>query len=127
MLLLLIFSMAAPLKSQENKLAEKWVEGMNQELPKALCVEKMYFRQCFQITEIECKNQALQSFNKCLSPSKAELYQKFGKKGTKELSSEGAYWGGKLGECTGIDYEKTLITKRINSAKCNDPKNWVGN
>lgn len=122
---LLSFSSVSPLLSQENKLAQKWVEAMKEELPKALCVEKMYFRQCFQITEAECKKQGLQSFEKCLVPTQADLYKKFGVNGSKDLAAEGAYWGGKLGECTGVDFEKSLITKRINSAKCNDPKNWV--
>lgn len=123
--MLLIFSNSSPLLSQENKLAQKWVEAMKEELPKALCVEKMYFRQCFKITENECKVQGLKSFEKCLVPTQTELYQKFGVKGTKDLAAEGAYWGGKLGECTGVDFEKSLLAKRINSDKCNDPKNWV--
>ncbi len=126
LMMLFVLSNTAPLFSQENKLAQSWVEGMKQEFPKALCKDAIYFRQCFKITETECKTQALQSFEKCLIPTQTELYKKFGATGTKDLAAEGAFWGGKLGECSGIDFEKSLLTKRINSDKCNDPKNWTG-
>ncbi len=127
-MVLLFLSLSSLSHSQEktqNKLAERWVEIMTEELPKAFCAEKMYFRQCFQISENDCKLQTKQSFEKCLIPLRADLFKNFGAKGTKDLPTEGSYWGGKLGECAGIDYEKSLISKRINSAKCNDAKNWV--
>jgi len=133
LMLALTLTAACSKKNEEpakaNPLAEQWIASMREELPKELCKEAMYFRQCFQVTEVECINQSRGSFDKCLPNFKNDILKNFGAKGTtsEALSADGGHWGAKTGECTGLDYEKTLLAKRINSDKCNDPKNWMGN
>lgn len=113
--------------AKANPLAEKWISAMRDGLPPELCKDSMYFRQCFQVNQEECLSQAKSSFDKCLPSLKNDILKNFGAKGNDHLSADGAEWGAKIGECSGIDYEKSLIAKRINSNKCNDPKNWLGN
>lgn len=113
--------------AKPNPLAEKWIAAMKENLPEALCKDSMYFRQCFQVTQEECLTQSKNSFDKCLPNFKNDVLKNFGAKGDANLSADGAAWGAKIGECTGVDYETSLLSKRINSDKCNDPKNWIDN
>lgn len=113
--------------AKSNPLAERWIAVMKEGLPEALCKDSMYFRQCFQVTQEECLTQSKNSFDKCLPNFKNDILKNFGSRGDASLSADGAEWGAKIGECTGVDYETTLISKRINSDKCKDPKNWIDN
>ncbi len=126
--LLILVSIVACSKKNEQKpnpLAEKWMENVKEKLPQLLCKEGGYFRECFSVNETECKDQMIQSSDKCLNTLKSDILKSFGVKGTENLSAEGAYWGAKWGECTGIDFEKILSSKVINNEKCKDPKNWM--
>ncbi len=126
--LLLLTFFAACSKAPEikpNALAEKWITNVKEKLPNVFCKDGMYFRECFQITEVECKDQVNKSSEKCLADLKSEIFKNFGAKGTQDLGAEGAYWGSKWGECTGIGFEKEFGSKLIANEKCKDPKNWI--
>jgi len=114
---LMLFSLSW---GQDNTISKKeWIDYMQEALPKAFCDDKQYFRQCFKVMKQECMNTARAATRMCLNSKAAEIPEIL------VQPRDGSHWSSKVGECAGDAYENAIIDKRINSAKCNDPKNWV--
>jgi hypothetical protein len=95
-----------------------WINGMSTALPAYFCKADQYFRQCFNVTQIECEKTALSTVKTCLSQNgdniPARLHQ----------PEDGTKWGRVIGSCAGKAYARTLQKKRISNSKCNNISNW---
>ena len=83
--------------------------------PKIFCQSHLYFRQCFKISELECKEAILGGVEGCIS----------GLKKRQELPSrlddvQGANVSSWLGACAGIAFENIFKSSQIHSEYCND-------
>lgn len=97
----------------------RWMEGMTTALPKYLCGQNEYFRQCFKVTAQQCQQAAVSATRTCLKKNEGKI------PAVLRSRDEGGKWGEVVGECTGNTYETALAAKRINSARCNNVNNWV--
>lgn len=96
-----------------------WLNSMSTVLPTYLCQESQYFRQCFDITQKECEKVALSATRICLEKEKSNIPVILNQ------PKDGEYWGTIIGACVGESYEITLIKKKKDNPKCNDPKYWT--
>jgi len=97
---------------------EKWVSAMKTALPAHFCHAQHYFRQCFEVTAVECEEVAASTTRICLSELENKLPNVL------VQPKDGALWGNKVGSCAGAAYESSLIKKRISNDKCNNISNW---
>jgi hypothetical protein len=95
-----------------------WYNGMSTALPTAFCNSSQYFRQCFSVSAEECEETAASATRVCLNKNDKDIPSVL------VQPKDGTHWGTIIGECAGGAYEATLAAKRINSAKCNDIRNW---
>ena len=102
----------------QNVSKDQWLTVMKTALPAALCNSAQYFRQCFDVTAMECEEAAASTTRICLADLESNIPEIL------VQPRDGTYWGSKVGECSGNAYEVSLIKKRITSAKCNDISNW---
>ena len=97
---------------------EIWINAMSTALPTAFCQSHQYFRQCFEVTSLECEETAASATRICLERYKEDIPNVLNQ------PQDGNYWGRIIGTCAGEAYEMTLQKRRINSTKCNNPANW---
>ncbi len=97
---------------------EVWVDSMSTALPTLFCQANQYFRQCFDVSQVECEDTAMSATRVCLQKYKDQIPN------TLVQPKDGTYWGRIVGKCAGEAYEITLRKKRISNQKCNDPNNW---
>lgn len=97
---------------------EDWMNGMATALPAYFCKSDQYFRQCFNVTQIECEEMALSTTRICLAQNKNKLPAKLA------MPDDGRQWGTVIGRCAGSAYGVSLHKKAVNSSKCNNADNW---
>lgn len=97
---------------------EAWINSMSTALPTAFCQADQYFRQCFDVSQVECGETAISATRVCLQKYQDKIPD------TLTQPKDGTYWGRIIGSCAGEAYEIALRKKRINNQKCNDPNNW---
>ena len=95
-----------------------WIEAISTALPTAFCQSQQYFRQCFEVSQIECEETASSATRICLEKNKEKIPNIL------IQPKDGTHWGAIIGKCVGEPYEITLQKKRIDSKKCNDLSNW---
>ena len=117
LLVAFLFCMATPANAGEVS-KEVWINAMSTALPTAFCQSHQYFRQCFEVTAIECEDTASSAARICLERYKDTIPNVLNQ------PKDGNYWGRIIGTCAGETYEITLQKRRISSKKCNDPANW---
>jgi hypothetical protein len=115
---LLVFLSAAPANAVEVS-REDWMNGMTTALPAYFCKADQYFRQCFDVTQVECEETALSTTRVCLAKNKSKIPARL------KQPEDGTRWGTVIGSCAGSNYEIVLQKKRINNKKCNDPNAWT--
>jgi hypothetical protein len=114
-----LFIMIASTSVMANEVSkDDWINGMSTALPAYFCKADQYFRQCFNVTQIECEETALSATRICLARNKEKIPLRL------RQPEDGAKWGTGIGRCAGTAYEIALQKKRISSSKCNDPDNW---
>ncbi|MDH4262163.1 MAG: hypothetical protein OEV78_03855 [Spirochaetia bacterium] len=114
-----LFFFTLPLSTHAFEVSKKtWIEGMTSALPAAFCNSSQYFRQCFNITAIECEETALSATRICIKENEEKIPDVL------VQPEDGRNWGTKIGSCAGKTFELSLIKKRINNDQCNDPSNW---
>ena len=97
---------------------EVWMDAMSTVPPTAFCQLKQYFRQCFEVTQIECEETALSATRICLEKYKEKIPNVLNQ------PKDGNRWGTIIGRCAGAAYEIAFQEKRISSKECNNPANW---
>jgi hypothetical protein len=114
---LVLFCTAIPANADDVSKVD-WMNAMSTALPTYFCQSNQYFRQCFQVTQIECEETAFSATRICL--------QKYTEIIPAVLTQpeDGMHWGSIIGSCAGEAYEVTFQKRRINSIECNDPNNW---
>ncbi|WP_028021673.1 hypothetical protein [Enterovibrio calviensis] len=95
-----------------------WVNAMKTALPTAFCAPQQYFRQCFDVTPVQCEETAASATRVCLSNYQDSLPETF------VQPNDGAHWGTIVGTCAGEAYIATLPEKYLESEKCDNPDNW---
>jgi hypothetical protein len=97
---------------------EMWSAQMRTGLTHAFCSSEQYFRKCFNVQETQCRTVVAEATDACLKQFDSKIPARL------KLPADGQHWGSQVGMCAGNAYEVALIKQRINTAKCNDPKNW---
>ncbi len=95
-----------------------WIEAMQTALPTALCKSQQYFRQCFDISAVECEETAASATRICIGKVKNEIPEML------QQPNDGMRWGAKIGQCAGESFELVLIKKWKNTERCNNIENW---
>ncbi len=113
--LLVLFSITV--HSQEVK-KEDWITGMKSALPAAFCNSEQYFRQCFDVTAVECEEAAASATRICLKEVEEQIPD------VMIQPKDGTLWGTKVGQCAGLAYEASLSKKIISDPRCNDASQW---
>lgn len=115
-IILILFSGSAASQDIGKK---QWIDRMSTALPTNFCKSGQYFRECFRVSQQECEEIALSATQICLIDKADEMPNLL------KQPKDGSHWGQKVGECAGNGYEITLIDRRINSDRCNNPENWM--
>lgn len=102
----------------EEVSKEDWMNAMSTALPTAFCQSHQYFRQCFEVTQVECEKTALSATRICLEKYKDKIPSVLNQ------PDDGTYWGQIIGKCVGEAYEVAFIKQRISSDLCNNIDNW---
>lgn len=97
---------------------DTWTENLKTTLPTMFCQSSSYFRQCFDVTSLECEEIAASATRICLSKFINELPDPI------NLAEDGGYWGFKVGECAGSTYDIVLSERARQTPSCRDPNNW---
>jgi hypothetical protein len=97
---------------------EIWLGQMSTALPNYFCASQQFFRQCFNVGEVQCKMIAKEATDACLRQYEEKIPSKL------KQPADGTFWGQQVGMCAGNAYEIALINQRINSSKCNNVDNW---
>jgi hypothetical protein len=105
----LVWPMAGPAGADLSR--EEWVEGMEHQLPMALCKEGSYFRTCFQVTRAECDRAARAGLRACLEEMEGDLPDALSDK-----EAEG--WSHDLGACVGMAMADGLDDRRVAGERC---------
>mgnify|MGYP001019981459 CR=1 FL=1 len=117
--LALAFSLALPtLAAAQTAPKKEWLEHVEKNMPVAFCTQQAYFRQCFNVTVQECEAAATSATRDCIDKHGPDVPSSLA------LPRDGQRWGGVIGKCAGTATELSMMKKRINSARCNDPKQW---
>ncbi len=109
-----------PLKNPTgDPQTDTWLDQMRALLPKELCKQGTFFRECFTITEAECMQVSREEFEPCVKNNLAKLPRI-------RDASTGQQGGEILGRCVGIGFQTRLdkIGRFTNTPKCNDPSQW---
>jgi hypothetical protein len=99
--------------------AQLFVTLMAESTPREFCQEQAFFRQCFSVTEAECRTRIRAEFAKCARAHAAEMP-------AHPDAENGRTAGEVLGRCTGAAYEIGLAAqgRRSMRAECNDIDRW---
>ncbi|VAW69574.1 hypothetical protein MNBD_GAMMA09-2529 [hydrothermal vent metagenome] len=95
-----------------------WVNNMSTALPSVFCSSRQYFRQCYDVTSQECQSTTISVTEICINNNIRNIPDVI------IQPKDSTYWGTIIGQCAGKAYQLTLVSKRINSEKCNNSKNW---
>ena len=95
-----------------------WMNAMSTAVPTAFCQAKQYYRQCFEVTQIECEETASSATRICLKKYKEEIPNLLNQ------PQDGTHWGTIIGRCAGEAYESAFQKRRISSKECNNPAKW---
>jgi hypothetical protein len=106
----------ALLGSCSNK--KQWLDVWESSFESLMCNQTSYFRQCFDVDEPTCRSTMHTTATACAAKEKDRMPDKMDAK-------SGEFFGREIGRCAGIDYEKQLIGKRKDDARCNDPGQWI--
>jgi uncharacterized RDD family membrane protein YckC len=91
---------------------DKWLGLMRAGLPSAFCTSEQIFRQCFSVSELQCKMAATAATDACIKKYEKRIPKRFNSaKESKDLGSE-------LGICAGNTYGFILRKQLINSNEC---------
>jgi hypothetical protein len=93
---------------------DMWMGQMRAALPSAFCSAEQIFRQCYSVSESQCKMVAADATDACLKQFERRI------PATLKQPVDGRYWGEQVGMCAGNAYGVTLFKQKINSAKCRD-------
>ena len=111
----------APMSSSANGVLKKeWTDSMSTAVPAAFCQSNQYFRQCFNVTQIECEETAMSTTRICLKKNEDNIPDIFNQ------PEDCTYWGKIIGACAGESYELVLVLqkKKISNQKCDNPDYW---
>ena len=97
---------------------EKWVTGIRNFVPAALCQDKGFFTSCFKVSADECHILVTDATESCLRQYKNQIPEQL------VQPKDGTEWGTKVGECVGTIIEGTQAAKRIHSDKCDNCNAW---
>ncbi len=95
-----------------------WIKGMMRALPAAFCKDKMYFRQCFEVSQQDCIDVAALATESCLEQISSKLPEIL------VQPKDGAKFGRTVGGCAGQKYEQALKSRFTDTARCRDVNNW---
>lgn len=110
---------ALPLLAMAQTAGKKeWMDHVAAGMPNAFCGPQSYFRQCFTVTAKECEEAATTATRTCLDKHGREI------PATLAMPRDGQHWGSVVGRCAGTATEVAMLKKRIQNAKCNDPRQW---
>ena len=118
-ILVVIFVLLISGSAHSQEVAKDvWIDKMSTALPTVFCQSDQYFRQCFDVSQIECEETAISATRVCLQKYKDKIPNVL------VQPKDGTYWGSIIGRCAGEAYELSFLKKRISNTKCNDPNNW---
>ena len=89
-----------------------WLGQMRAVMSSALCTNEQIFRQCFNVSESQCKMAVTDATNACVNQYERKIPEKL------KLPEKGRYWGFQLGMCAGNAYGVILRKQLINSNDC---------
>lgn len=98
----------------QNISKDIWMGQMRAALPAAFCSTEQIFRQCYSVSESQCKVAATDATDACLKQFEGRI------PAILKQPSDGRYWGEQVGMCAGNAYGVTLVKQKINSPKCNN-------
>ena len=96
----------------------KWIAQMTTAVPVALCQSEQYFRQCFDVTAVQCEETMSSSTRVCLRKHENDIPNRL------KQPEDGTHWGTIVGMCVGEAYEMTLAKKHKSEAICFDASHW---
>ncbi len=97
---------------------EKWMFAMKTTFPVAICTSDQYFRQCFEVTELECEEIASSSARVCADELNDQIP-------TVLKPEDKGFWGGEIGRCIGNAIEAANYKKKTSNPKCKDASHWL--
>ena len=98
---------------------EAWVSQMESGMSAFFCQEGQYFHECFNGTAAQCNETMTELVGGCLERYEEQFPAAF------KMPDDGAKWGQVIGSCAGSQYDVVRRSDRINSAKCNNPNEWM--
>ena len=104
--------------SAEEVSKEYWKDSMSTALPKAFCESIHFFRQCFDVNEVQCFETASLATKICLHKYINQIPD------TLNQPKDGAKWSNIIGQCAGENFYATLQRKYKATAECDAINHW---
>lgn len=118
-LLLVAALVLIPLQVQGSEIDKaSWIDKTAEELPAAMCREENFYRTCFRVDEKQCMGMASKAVSKCLDKYRDDI------PATLNEQRDGTRWGAKVASCSGANYEKKYVGKRIRNDSCAYNSDW---
>lgn len=96
-----------------------WLTEISITMSSQFCKKNSYFRSCFNISDIQCKSEATNAVQSCISGLTSLIPEQL------LQPVEGTDWGQKIGSCAGKVFYSTNINNKIQDDKCNDINSWL--
>ena len=94
---------------------EQWIEFMTKNLPTVFCDPSQYYRECFEVTQEECKDMVTLFIGNCIDKNIMAMPETFDLK-------ESRTWGSILEKCVDEIYVNTYTNLRIDNEYCSSIK-----
>lgn len=109
----------APPPPKLGVAAQLFVDLMVESTPREFCRDGMYFRECFSVTERECRARVAATLPGCVRHHAADIPEH-------PDADSGRRAGEKLGACAGTRYEIALAAegRRSTRAECDEIDRW---
>ncbi len=116
--LIFVITISACAHYSEEVKKDIWMNKMSNTLPTVFCLSGQFFRECFEVSPVECEQSAYSAVRACLQSYKNQIPRVL------IQPRDGGHWGKIIDDCTVDAYQKALQKKRISNTKCDDPNNW---
>ena len=90
---------------------EQWIDYMTKNLPIVFCNPNQYYRECFEFTQEECRENITFAIENCIDKNLDQMPEMFTIKSSRK-------WGSILEKCVDEEYVNTYSDQRIDNEYC---------
>ena len=112
LLVMVVLFTFSPLQAGEQT-QDQWTKYMTQNLPSVFCSPNQYYRECYDISQEDCKEAISDIAEACIDQNIENMPDVF-------TIKESRHWGPLIEKCIDEEYSRLNSDQRIDSQYCKD-------